>query len=101
MLWSLSAVPPYVDFIQNYFSYQLQDIAGCSHGERESIYSSTENNVTGYFRHAEDRENVSHFGYCSGRDFSLTAQPISKRLTALERPIHSSASFSFYIVKSN
>ena len=57
---------------------------------RDSLYISTENDITSYFLLAANRANVIIWWSCSARDFSIKAQPILKRSIALERANESS-----------
>ena len=49
----------------------------------ESLYISTANDVTIYFRSAANGTKRVNFGSFCGRDFSIKTQPISKKFTGL------------------
>ena len=50
----------------------------------DSLYMSTGNVVTIYIQCGANSANVSIYGPCSGRDFSTTAQPLTKKITVMQ-----------------
>jgi len=83
MLSSMSAAMIFLDISE---IIRDSDFKIYHHLTLDSLYISTGNDITSYFRSAANRTNVN-FASCSSPDFSITVQPIFKMSILLETVI--------------
>ena len=75
------------DAVTQWFSLNISETNKASNFKKvnsvalDTLYIFTGNDVTSYFRSAVNRRNAFIWGSRSGRDFSMTVQPIQKKFT--------------------